>query len=156
MKQLEDLDYADDIVLLSHKHQMQKKTSLLNTNSLRTGLRIHKGKTKIQNILLKNSEPVLLDNDPLQTTNAFNYLGSIINETGDTDNDVTARIGKARTAFQNLNNIWRSNLIRRKTKIKIFNSNVKAVLLYGSETWQVTKHTMKTLQTFINRSSGTF
>ena len=28
---------------------------------------------------------------------------------------------------------------------------MKAVLFYGSETWRVAKHTMKTLQTLINR-----
>ncbi|MDR2074666.1 MAG: hypothetical protein LBP31_00370 [Holosporales bacterium] len=38
-----------------------------------------------------------------------------------------------------------------KTKLKFFNSNVKAVLLYGCETWKVTNPIMQNLQSFINR-----
>ena len=37
------------------------------------------------------------------------------------------------------------------TKMRIFNTNVKAVLLYGSETWRVTKTNTNKLQTFSNR-----
>ena len=37
------------------------------------------------------------------------------------------------------------------TKLRIFNSNVKAVLLYGSETWRSTQKTLKRIQTFINK-----
>ena len=50
-----------------------------------------------------------------------------------------------------LNTVWRSNLIRRKTKLRIFNSNVKSVLLYGSETWLMTEKLRARLQTFINK-----
>jgi hypothetical protein len=38
-----------------------------------------------------------------------------------------------------------------KTKLKNFNSNVKAVLLYGSETWKVTNSITQKLRSFINR-----
>ena len=37
-----------------------------------------------------------------------------------------------------------------QTKIRVFNSNVKPVLLYGSETWRTTVATTKKVQTFIN------
>ena len=36
-------------------------------------------------------------------------------------------------------------------KLKLFNSNIKSVLLYRSETWRATKTTTQKLQTFINR-----
>jgi hypothetical protein len=38
-----------------------------------------------------------------------------------------------------------------KIKLKMFNSNVKAVLLYDCETWKVTNSIMQKLQSFINR-----
>jgi hypothetical protein len=34
-----------------------------------------------------------------------------------------------------------------KTKLKIFNSNVKSTLLYGSETWKTITHILNKLQT---------
>ena len=36
------------------------------------------------------------------------------------------------------------------TKISLFKSNLKSVLLYGAETWMTTNTTTKKLQTFIN------
>jgi hypothetical protein len=99
----------------------------------------------------KSTEPLLLNDKELDITTSFTYLGSIIDEKGGTDADIAARIGKARAAFRQLNKIWRSSTIRRKTKIRIFNSNVKSVLLYGSETWRVTKASMKKLKSFTNR-----
>ena len=47
--------------------------------------------------------------------------------------------------------VWRNNKISIRTKLRIFRSNVKAVLLYGSETWKVAKHTTSKLQVFVNR-----
>ena len=35
--------------------------------------------------------------------------------------------------------------------MRIFNSNVKSVLLYGSETWRLTSAIVKKLQSFVNR-----
>ena len=81
----------------------------------------------------------------------FTYLGSVINKKRGTDVDVKARIGKASTAFLQLKNIWSSKILRNSTKMKIFNSNVKSVLLYGSETWRLTTTTISKVQTFINK-----
>ena len=36
------------------------------------------------------------------------------------------------------------------TKIRLFNSNIKPVLLYGAETWRTTKLTINRVQTFVN------
>ncbi len=38
-----------------------------------------------------------------------------------------------------LSKIWKSKLIKLKTKMRIFNSSVKSVLLYSSGTWRITK-----------------
>jgi hypothetical protein len=39
-----------------------------------------------------------------------------------------------------------------QTKLHIFNTNVKAVLLYGCETWKNSKYMTTKLQVFINKS----
>jgi len=38
-----------------------------------------------------------------------------------------------------------------RTKIRIFNTNVKRVLLYGSETWRSTSTLQKKIQVFVNK-----
>jgi len=44
-----------------------------------------------------------------------------------------------------------SYIFKRATKVKIFKSNVRAVLLYASETWAVTQRTVDRIQVFINK-----
>ena len=95
-------------------------------------------------------EPVTLEDKPLEEVESFTYLGSIINQQGGTDVDVKTRIGKARAAFITLRNIWKSRQITTRTKLRLFNSNVKSVLLYGAETWRTIKTTTNRIQTFIN------
>ncbi|VDP06697.1 unnamed protein product [Schistosoma margrebowiei] len=130
--QLDDLDFADDLALLSRTHeQMQMKTTSVAAFSASVVLNIHKGKTKVLKFKAKNSNPITLDGETLEEEESFTYLGSIIDEQGGSDADVKARIGKARTAF-------------------LFNTNVKAVLLYVAETWRTTTTINKKVQVFIN------
>ena len=49
-----------------------------------------------------------------------------------------------------LKNIWASKEISTRTKLRIFSSNVKSVLLYGIETWRKTKTMLRKIQTFLN------
>ena len=47
--------------------------------------------------------------------------------------------------------IWRSTSLKTGTKLSVFGSTVKAVLLYGAETWRLTKELKQKLQVFINK-----
>ena len=150
--QLDDLDFADDVALLSHNHQqMQAKTSDLYHTSVQIGLKINKQKTKILRINAGTDEPVTIEGEELGEAESFTYLGSVMDKSGGTDADVKTRIGKARSAFNMLRKVWHSREIGTSTKVRLFNSNVKSVLLYGAETWQITKASMNKIQTFINQ-----
>ena len=81
----------------------------------------------------------------------FTHLESIVNKKEGTDEDIKARIRKARQAFVMLRPIWRSTALTTKTNLRVFGSNVKVVLLYGSETWRLTKRLEQKLQVFINK-----
>ena len=149
--QLDDLDFADDLALLSHNcRQMQEKTDCLEATSAKTGLRINKKKTEVIRINATANTPIKVKGEPIKEVESFTYLGSIIDKEGGTDRDVAARIGKARGAFVMLKNVWASKGINTRTKLRIFNSNVKSVLLYGCETWRTTKKMQQKIQTFIN------
>ena len=70
---------------------------------------------------------------------------------GGADADVKARIGKARQAFTSLKPIQGSKKISFKTKLKLYNSNVKKVPLYGSETWKTTREIVRKLRVFTHK-----
>ena len=149
---LEDLEYADDIALLSHNHQgMEAKVPWLAKISAKTGLRIRKSKTKVMRVKTRNVDNIKLDGEAIDEVEDFTYLGSYISKDGGFNRDILARIGKARTAFAILRPVWRSKVISRKTKLRIFNTIVKSVLLHGSETWRATNETSRKLQSFVNR-----
>jgi len=151
LRQLEDLDFADDLALLSHSNaQMQNKTTRLNNLASNLGLHIHKNKTKILRINAEN-EPITLADSPIEEVEGFTYLGSVLNKNGGTDEDIKGRIQKARTSFRMLRRIWKSKELNTRTKLRIFKTNVKTVLLYGSETWKLTTSSLQKLQSFINR-----
>ena len=81
----------------------------------------------------------------------FKELHSTVAENGGTRREVNARIRKARGSFSKLRKVWLSKLLRKDTKIRIFNACVKSVLLYGCETWLVTNEIQRKIQTFVNR-----
>ncbi|XP_047537854.1 uncharacterized protein LOC125071577 [Vanessa atalanta] len=115
----EDLDYTDDLCLLSHTQaDMQAKL-----NDLKVVERVHK----------------------------FTYLGSVVSETGGSEEVIASRIAKARATYAQLRPVWQSQKLTRRIKLKIFGPNVKSVLLYGCETWKVTKDISRLIQVFVNR-----
>ena len=135
--QLDDLDFADDLALLSHSHsRMQDKTTLLDTTSAGTGLKINREKTELMKMNTTANAPITVGGEPIREVESFVYLGSAVDHqgAGGTGRNVTARTGKARAAFVMLKNIWASGGISMRAKLRIFNSNVKLVLLYGCET----------------------
>jgi len=156
-KRLEDLDYADDIVFLAQRHQdMKEIIERLVAFAKDVGLKINVPKTKVMLINPRvntraTSDPFMIDGQILEQVEKFQYLGSIVTPDGGADEDVENRIRCANAAFSNLRSLWHSHRISLNLKLRIFNSNVKSVLLYGSETWKVTTAVTQKLQVFVNR-----
>ncbi|VDP00733.1 unnamed protein product [Schistosoma margrebowiei] len=132
------------------QQQMQEKTTSVAAASAAVGLNIHKGKSKVLRYNTACTNPITIDGEDLEDLKTFTYLGSIIDEHGGYDADVKARIGKARAAYLQPRNIWNSKQLSTNTKVRIFNTNVKIVLLYGVETWRTTKAIIQKIQVFIN------
>lgn len=86
-----------------------------------------------------NTGEVTCGGETLEQVTVFKYLSGLITATGSTEEDAEARCKKAQIAFYILRPIWRSQCISLWTKLRIFNSKVKSVLLYGSRTWRLTK-----------------
>ncbi|VDP16562.1 unnamed protein product [Schistosoma margrebowiei] len=116
---LDDLDFADDLALLSRtQQQIQKKMTSVSATSAAVGLNIHKGKSKILRYNTACNNPITINGENLEDVKTFTYLGSIIDEQGGSDADVKARIGKARAAYLQLRNIWNSKQPSINTKIR--------------------------------------
>ena len=142
---LEDTDYADDFELLSHtEDHMQEKTRKLKENARMVGLKINAKKTKVN--VPKHRE--IASHICRRETTGYSRLGSSITTEGGAERDIQVRIGKARSAFIRLGNIWKTTTFSTKTKLKLYNSCVLSVLLYGSECWRMTDKDINRLSSF--------
>ena len=81
------------------------------------------------------------DGSTLEIVNEFTYLGSQVSSS---KADIKRRIALAWTSANKLQKIWKSSL-SKNFKINIFRATVETVLLYGCETWTITKELEKKL-----------
>lgn len=75
-------------------------------------------------------------------------MGAKVTTSGGADDDIIYRLSRERAVFGKLMNIWKSRQPSKSTKIRIFKSNVIAVLLYGCKSWRVIKGDEAKLETF--------
>ncbi|XP_055527022.1 uncharacterized protein LOC129719653 [Wyeomyia smithii] len=125
---------------------MQSKLDDLCNSSKDAGLTVNVAKTKSMSINANISPNFIVAGEQVEEVGG----GRTTPDYG-TTKDVAMRIGKARGAFAGLRNIWHSNQITLQTKIRIFNSNVKSILLYACKTWCISADVTQKLQVFVNR-----
>ena len=53
----------------------------------------------------------MLANGLIDEVEEFSYLGSVVNTTGDTNQDVKARLGKARSTFGTVDRLWKYKIM---------------------------------------------
>lgn len=96
---LEDLDFADDIALLSHRHRgMQEKNPTI--------LQIQQKRLARKSTTPKQMHPITSGGQTIEEVQNFVYLGSKITEDVDSITDFLVRISMATGAYAALQNIW--------------------------------------------------
>ena len=130
-----DVDYADDIALLSDTiEEASKLLHLVESAASEIGLYINAKKTEFicynqhGNITSKSGVAI-------KSVDEFNYLGSNIHST---EKDIITRKAKAWKALDGLTVIWKSSLTD-KMKRDLFKAVVDPILTYGSTRWTLTK-----------------
>ena len=152
MSKLGDLDFAEDNALLSSKlSDLQEKTTIIKEWAEKAGLKINTRKTKTMRMNVKVDRHVKIDGKDLEDVLKFTYIGSKVKREGGACDYIKYRLQKARNAFLAPNQVWKSSIYSVKTKVKIFNSKVKSVLVYGSECWRITMCGIRKCEAFQNR-----
>ena len=147
----EDLDFADELAVISATHShLQEKSNRLSNFAKQTGLHINQKKTKVMFVNAPTASPITINGEALKCIEDFTFLASLISNNNGAHKDIQACLNIAKGAFSRLRNIWKSRQYSLKTKIRLYNSNVKAVLLYGSECWRITKDDTRKVDVFHN------
>ena len=148
-KTITDLDFADDIALLSDMIEQARKLLLAVEKECKAvGLDINAKKTKfisyniMEEFQLSLADGTRINRSVTQAgTQDFQYLGAWIDNTWQ---DIKVRKGQAWAALNKMDAIWKSSL-KKETKIGLFKATVESVLLYGCETWTLNKKLNKSL-----------
>ena len=107
------------------------------------GLYINETKTEFMNKCSTDNKIGIktLNNKALKQVEDYKYLGSYISSS---DKDFNIRKGMAWSACNDMHRIWSSQL-SEDLKLKIFRVTIEPILMYGSETWTMTKKMEKRL-----------
>ena len=66
------------------------------------------------------------------------------------DNEISERIGSGNRCAFALGKVLKSRIIKRKTKLRVYNIIIRPTVLYGCETWTLTKERKRKLEVFEN------
>ena len=142
----------------STKDGHQETTDLLCKYAAKAGLKINVRKTDEVMAVAKNTSQrpyteedtvdISVEGSLAQQVSNFTYLGVVISSDGSMDRELSARIWKASSTFNQLSNIWRNRNIQTNTKIRLYKAAVLTILLYGSEVWNTTKKQHHQLEVF--------
>ena len=115
------------------------------------GMEMNIIKTKSMVISRKKPAPnisISVEGKPIQQVDRMVYLGYMATEDGKCDKEIKRRIGIARTAFESMAKILTLTNISIELRSRIAECCIWSTLLYGAETWTLTKVTSDKLEAF--------
>jgi len=88
----------------------------------------------------KNAENVFkVKHMTFERVNNFKYLGTLITTRNDTSAKINNRITLANRSYFGMMNMLKAKTINRKHKVTMYKTLIKPVLIYGVETWVLSK-----------------
>jgi hypothetical protein len=136
-KETQLLAYADDIDIVGRSQSAVRNAYLALEGEL----------AKVGTIR-DVGQSVAIGDKHFEVLKEFVYLGSLMTPTNDVSLELQRRIQSANRYFFGLRKHLQSSLISRQTKFTIHKTLIRPVLLYGSETWVLTKREENQLLVF--------
>ena len=149
---INNLRYADDTVLMAESEEnLQTILDEVNEAGKKFNMKMNAKKTKsmiITKKVVKASIELDIDGAKIEQVASFPYLGQNITEDGKCENEIKRRIGIAKTTFSKMTKVMTSRKIHLKTRKRILQCYVWSTLLYGVETWTISRKMWKRLSSF--------
>ena len=140
---LSDLDFADDIALLSNQiREAQELLDRVETECKKVGLHLNAKKTEYMAYNIIYHEPLKTDSGAaLKKVDDFKYLGARMQSS---EKDIKVRKALAWKALNDMRKIWSSRM-SKGLKLRFCHATVETILLYGCEACIITKALSKSL-----------
>jgi hypothetical protein len=137
--------YADDILLTTRTKQSLLDTfQKLKETSAQYGLIVNGRNTKYLRCARKNYEleELQIDSMYLEQVQSYKYLGSTVNSNNSIGEEIQHRITLGNKAYYANQFFFKSRLVSRKSKLRLYWSIIRPIITYACETW-VLKETIK-------------
>lgn len=133
------LAFADDVVILGNTVNEMSNTakSFIRAGEL-IGLKVNEGKTKYMHLSkdkIPFLNPIKIDHFTFQAVASFRYLGSTLTYNNDISKEVNERLTNASKSFYSMAHLFSSRLLSTKTKISLYKTLLRPILIYGCESW---------------------
>ena len=118
------------------------------------GLEININKTKfMRNEIINNTD--ITDNKWkwLWSNISFKNLGSNITQNNNVTLEIQERIASGNRCFYALSKIMKARYISKKLKIRVYKTIIKPIVVYGSESWTLTKFNCNMLAAWERKNS---
>ena len=147
-----ELQFADDCALVAHTPQaLQRSLNVIAGLYEAMGLKMNVNKTEIL-AQRQNPEPPLtfyINDNEIKQVSSFKYLGSIISEKHNIDEEICNRINQASSAFGRLRSrVFLNDNFRLDTRTAVYTTVCITSLLYSAETWTAYRRHIKQLEAF--------
>lgn len=137
------LGYADDLgQLAQNKGDLGAMAKMVEQEGEKIGLKIDHQKTEY---LLMNKDvrakraDLTVGTTTYKGVDRFKYLGCIVTDTNHRAEEIDVRIQNALRCSEALHRVLVSKLISRPTKIRVYKTDIRPILMYGCEAWRLTQ-----------------
>jgi hypothetical protein len=120
----------------------------LNSKPCRDGIMRHNRRLQQQQSELAEAATLQINGTDLEQVQTFKYLGRPLSATSNDQVATNYNLQKAKKAWGRISNILRREGAEPKTMGHFYCAVVQSVLLYGSETWQITNDALTPLISF--------
>ena len=123
------IGYADDTnIMVRTKRAISDVYGELKETAKEVRLIINVDKTKamVQNRRLGKGGTLTVEDHKIEVVRRFKYLGTVINDPNDETDEIRTRILAANKAYSSLQTIFRSELIHRNNKMRLYVQNINS------------------------------
>ncbi|KAJ4426305.1 hypothetical protein ANN_27119 [Periplaneta americana] len=150
------LVYADDVNMLGENTQtIRENTGILLEASKAIGLEVNPEKTKY--MIMSRDENIVRNGNikigslSSEEVEKLKYLGATVTNINDTREEIKNRINMGNACYYSVEKILSSSLLSKNLKVRIYNTVILPVVLYGCETWSLTLREQHRLRVFENK-----